>query len=230
MIVLLCAYHSNVFAQKDSYKISFQASYLLPIGTFADRFDATTGGAISFGKQISEEWTWSGIVEYFKFGDTNEDNLNKTFEAEIGGEPQLFTVPLEDLDMEFESYGLAVEAKYHALNYGFLKADMHAAFGFYHWENVRGAYYDSVMVDTTGTGELVKIWNFEVPENKQEDWSGVFTIGADLDVKLFEPVWFTINANYKLIIGELWPALALDLENVSGIQMFQIRSGLKVTL
>jgi hypothetical protein len=36
------------------------------------------------------------------------------------------------------------------------------------------------------------------------------------------------GARYKLIIGELWPTVALDLESVSTFQMLDLRAGLSI--
>jgi hypothetical protein len=44
------------------------------------------------------------------------------------------------------------------------------------------------------------------------------------------PVTVWAGARFKLIAGELWPSLDLDLENVSAFQMIDVRLGLRVDL
>jgi hypothetical protein len=231
-IILLSSF--SFAQQKDTdeypYIINATADYYMPVGSLADRFEGTIGGTFYFGKQISDDYTWLGKIEYFKYTEVNSDNLNKSIEVEIGDETKTFSIPLTDLNMEMEVYGFGVETRYNLLRTGFFESELNLGFGFYYWDFNRDAYLDSVSVDTSGAGDLALISVIDVPENNQKDWSGAINLGIDAAVKIYEPVWFYTSVNYKLIIGELWPALALDMESVSGMQMLDIKGGIKIKL
>jgi len=62
------------------------------------------------------------------------------------------------------------------------------------------------------------------------DWSGFANIGFNADFIITENILFTVSTTYKLIATELWPALSLGMENVSALQMFEIRAGVKIKL
>ena len=109
-----------------------------------------------------------------------------------------------------------------------LETNVHVGFGFYNWENSRGKYNDSLFVRSVVSGNLIKVADLAVPENRQTDWSGTLNLGCELNVKMINPVWLTLGADYKLIIGELWPSLDLDLENVSGMQFVSFRGGVRI--
>ena len=66
-----------------------------------------------------------------------------------------------------------------------------------------------------------------MPASRQEDWSGTLNLGLDAAVKLVDPVWLVAGVDYKLIVGELWQTLDLDLENVAGMQFVSFRVGLR---
>jgi hypothetical protein len=100
-------------------------------------------------------------------------------------------------------------------------------FGFVNWVHTRGAYYDSLFVDSASTGHLVKAADLAVPANRQGDWSGTVNLGLDVAVKMVDPLWLVAGVDYKLIVGELWQTLDLDLENVAGMQFVAIRVGLR---
>jgi len=58
-----------------------------------------------------------------------------------------------------------------------------------------------------------------VPERFQQGWSFAGSLGAGLLVHLTSNLKISTSINYQLVVAELWPALALHLENVSGLQM-----------
>jgi len=69
-----------------------------------------------------------------------------------------------------------------------------------------------------------------VPERRQEDWSWAFETGIGARVALGWGVGLEVRTMYRLIVGELWPALALRLESVSGMQSVLFTLGLWVAL
>ncbi len=227
-LILISALKLN--AQDAPFFVGANGVYNIPIGTLGDRFKSEAGGMIFAGKQISDDWTWIGKFEYIELENLNRSKLYKKVEVQQNNSTSYYEFPLPKLSMKLQAAGLTAEAKLNLFRTSWAETNVNLGFGFYYWHFTRSAYYDSLFIDTSGTGKLMKVSDLAVPANTQEDWSGAANIGLDINIKLFEPVWLNVGANYKLIVGELWPALALDLENVSGMQFLDIRAGFKINL
>ena len=204
------------------------ATYNSPVGSLHGRFKSAVGGMIFAGVQTSPRWTWVGKFEYFELSTLNTDQLFKTVNLQEGGGSQTYRVPLSKLTMNLKAAGFTAEAALSLLKWNSLEASTHVGFGFYTWDNYRGAYYDSLLVQSSVTGKTITIAHLAVPDNRQTDWSGSINAGIDGGLKITEQVWFTAGVDYRLIVGELWQALDLDLESVSGMQTIAIRAGIKV--
>jgi|GEM_PF-629062 hypothetical protein len=218
----------NIFSQDDEEYIIAGANGALyiPSGTLHDRFKSTVGESFYLGKSVGDGWSWVGKFEYFKYDKLNEDKLHITRNVTVNDVDTRFEIPLPKLKMSLQVVGLSANAGYEIFNNGTLKTDLEFGFGIYRWFNKRGAYYDSLSVDT-GKGNLALAQVLEVPEKNQVDWSGGLNFGVGVSVKVYKPIWFYASVNYKLVIGELWPALDLDLENVSTFQMYEIKAGFR---
>lgn len=221
LAALLVISSKGIFAQEEAFIAGAGASMYIPIGTLADRYQSTVGGNVYFGREVSESWSWVGKFEYFKFTKLNGDNLYKSKHVMVKG-ADLLLPPLNDLKMDFEAFGLSANAGYKVFANNFMQADLEFGFGIYRWYNKRSEY--NAKIDTSGTG---KTYNLNVPANDEDDWSAGLNLGLGIDVQVYKPVSFYAAANYKMIVGELWPALALDLENVSSLQMIELKVGLR---
>ncbi len=219
-----------LMSQENPVIIGANVVFDLPVGTLGDHFKGAAGGMIYAGKQISESWTWVGKFEYFELSDLNSSKLYKTIELQNNGTQQKYKFPLTKLRMKLKAAGLTAEARLNIIRSSLIETNLTLGFGFYYWENNRQPYSDSLFADTSGTGQKILLNALVVPGNTQTDWSGGVNLGFDFSIKIIEPVWINIGADYKLIVGEIWPALALDLENVSGMQFFSFRAGLKINL
>jgi hypothetical protein len=228
VLTFLC--FNDILAQSKSFIIGADANYNLPLGTLSERLKGAFGGIVYAGKKVSDSWTWTGKLEYFKLTKVNKDKRFKTIEAEIGGEISSYTFPLPNLKMDLTVAGLLAEAKYNLLKTEIFTTDVNIGFGFYFWEHFRSSYFDSLKVDTSGSGNFVLVEELKVPSLRQKDWSGGINLGVDFNVLLFDPLWMNLSGNYKLIIGELWPTLELNLENVSGLQFIDFRAGIRLNL
>jgi hypothetical protein len=202
----------------------------LPLGSLHDRFLSTTGGMIYAGVEMSSRLTWIGKVEYAEFSTMNSDALKKSVTVGQGTGAQKYSVPLPKLTMNLKTTSAMAEAQLGLLRTDIADADGVLGFGFTNWVHTRGAYVDSLFVNDVSTGLPVKVAALAVPANRQEDWSGTFNLGIELTAKVIDPVWLTFGADYKLIVGEIWQALDLDLENVAGMQFISIRAGMKAKL
>jgi hypothetical protein len=201
-------------------------SYLMPVGELAYRFNPGIGTSVFFSKDVSEVWTWTGKLEYMVFDKINEDNMQMKREILIGTESKTFVYPIKNLKMDLKAYGASVQADYSFFKNSFLESKINIGFGIYKWNFSRGSYTDSLFApDTASVIRLQEL--LVVPALDQEDWSGTFNVGAELDVQVFDPVWFGISVNYKNILGELWSTLKLDFENVASMQMIEFKATLR---
>lgn len=213
-------------AQSQKYFADAGVSYLMPVGGLKDRFNPALSYSASFGGFSSESWSWAGKIEYLNFDKINPDNQILTREFVIDNNRQNFTYPIKNLQMTLKSYGASVVGAYTVAGNDFFNARFNFGFGISKWEFARSAYSDSLYApDSTGTQRLQE--NLIVPSLDQADWSGAVMAGLEFNVKVYDPVWITLAANYKAIIGELWATLKLDMENVSMMQMGEIRLSVK---
>lgn len=229
-IIILFFSVSLIKAQNSSWLIGANSNYNLPIAAMSDRMKGNIGGLIYAGKKTSENWTWVGKLEYFKLTDVNKEKMFKIVKAEVNDVIGDYRFELPLLEMEFTTAGLSVETRYNVFNSSFFEADLNFGFGFYYWEYSRTGYKDSLFIDTTGAGDLLLAEFLNVPPLFQKDWSGGLTVGTDFNFILFDPLSLNLGINYKIIIAELWPALSLNLENVSGLQFLDLRAGIRVKL
>ena len=229
-IILLIIFTVNSFSQEKSWIVGADASYNLPVGSLSHRFLGNFGFLVYAGKNTSEHWTWVGKFEYFNLNTINEDYMNKTVITEEFGVVKEYKFNLPDLKMDMKIAGLSFEARYKLFSSDIFNADLNLGFGFYYWEHFRSSYYDSLYADTTGQDDLVLVEVLNVPELEQKDWSGGINVGGDFNFTIVDPVQLNLGFNYKIIIAELWPTLALNLESISGLQFLEIRAGLRVKL
>lgn len=230
VLAALCSLIVPARSQNGSMVAGAGVVYNLPVGSLNYRFNASVGGMVFAGKEINGNWTWVGKFEYFELANLNDAKLTKTVTIQEGVTTQQYQVPLNKLSMKLTGAGFTAEAILNLMRFSSVEANTHIGFGFYHWDNFRGAYKDSLFARSALSGKLIKVANLAVPENRQTDCSGTLNLGCDLNVKAVDPVWITFGADYKLIIGELWQSLDLDLENVSGMQLVSLRAGIKINL
>lgn len=230
--LILLAAGSPVNARAQTVVAGAAAVYHLPVGTLADRFQGATGIMVYAGRQVGSDWTWIGKAEYVELNKLNTGKLLKQVNVQIGRTVRQQTFPLPRLTMNLKALSLMAEAQYSVIQAPFLETHLNFGFGFTNWKHVRGAYYDSLFADTSTTGSprLINVATLAVPEITQMEWSGTINLGIEATFRILPPVSVTVGAEYKLMIGELWQTLALDLENVSGMQSIGIRAGLRVEL
>lgn len=221
---------SGLLSAQSLFIVGAGTNYNLPVGSLADRMKANFGGWVYAGKQISENWTWVGKIEYFKLDEVNSDKMFKIVETDINGSRQQLKFALPNIKMELSIAGFTAEAKYKLLETKLIETNLNMGFGFYYWKYDRGTYVDSLIADTSGNGSSSVVDVINVPALNQKDWSGGINLGLDFNINVFEPVRLNFSANYKLIITELWPTLDLNLENVSGLQFIDFRAGITLRL
>ncbi|MDZ7338666.1 MAG: hypothetical protein ONB30_09000 [candidate division KSB1 bacterium] len=108
-----------------------------------------------------------------------------------------------DLDLYFRSVSATVRASHALASWPRLQVFAGGGVGLHHWRATRGAY------------QLAEVF---VPAREQDQWSWAFESGMGARMALGGRFGILVEIGYRLIVGELWPALALRLENVSGLQ------------
>ncbi|MCX8011324.1 MAG: hypothetical protein N3A61_09240, partial [Ignavibacteria bacterium] len=181
-----------------------------------------------FGQRVSEDWAWFGKFETFKFTDVNYDKIKIKSTVKLSKGEQDFYFNLPNLKMELDIIGLTAQAAYTFLRWKFIETDLTFGFSLYSWKFNRSKYVDTLRVDT-GSGKVDAV-RLNVPAITQEDLSGGFNFGIDLNIHLENNLWLNIGGSYKAIIGELWYTQALGLDRVSTFQMLEARAGFKVKL
>jgi hypothetical protein len=226
LAIALFARENN--AQSSKFSAGVEGSYLSPIGTLADRWKATPGGSIYFGVQTSNKWTWGGKIEYFKYSDQNTDKLFISSTQTVNSKSYTYTVPVTGLSQRLEIFGLAADAKYNIIRNKIIEANVDVEFGIYNWTYKRNGH-DSLNFNATINDTVYRFTAFSnMVANSQTDWSGGFSIGLEAVVKVFDPVEITLAGSYKNIVGELWPAMIYNMQNVSTFQMYDCKAGIRI--
>lgn len=203
--------------------------YQIPLGTLQHRFLASPGVMAFAGVEVSPHLTWIGKLTVNEFTRLNTSSLTKTVTVGQGVSAQRYVLPLPKLTMDLKTAGIQAEAQVEIVQTELLTVNGIIGFGFSNWISTRGVYDDSLFVTDPSTGTPVKVAALAVPAHRQEDWSGTFDLGVDLTINILDPIAFYAGGNYTLIVGELWQALDLDLENVAGMQFAVIRAGIKAS-
>lgn len=218
----------SIIAQSSSFVVGIDGFAAFPLGEFSKRLKSSNGFAVSLREGHYNNARWGGYFEYNKFDDENKEKLFIKRKDTLQNVPRDLVIPLKSFDMSFTSAGAGVTANYNIFSTSFVDVNGSAGFGIYYWKFDRSAYFDSVKVDTGSVVPKFKLIDIiQVPELHQHDWSGGFDVGLETEVTVFSPFIVSAGVRYKIILSELWPTLALDLENVSGIQSAYFSVGLK---
>ncbi|TFG99626.1 MAG: hypothetical protein E4H13_08685 [Calditrichales bacterium] len=201
LFFLLLLLHLPLSAQ-DQWHVSARYQYAIPTAGLNNWFKPSTQTyAVEFGFGDVGEWEYAFRFESLLFATPNKERLY-----------------YDDLQVRLEMVSAALEGHYAFIEpISVFRPFLLWEVGIYRWFSERGAY----TIDDPATDSEV-----EVPFRNQSDWSWGFAAGAGVDMALLESLSFVIDVRYRLVIGELWPALSLELENVSVFQMFIPAAGL----
>lgn len=228
IVLIILFFNVLLFGQKEYYSVGAYGDYYVPVSGMADRFNPVFGGSISFGALSRGDWYWSGQLEYFSTEEGNTDKFKILRNVEVGGVDVPYELRFYNLQVKFELGGLSANTEYNFLNTSVVESSVKFGFGIYRWFYSRSAVYDTLYADTTGNGDMVAAANLQVPAVSQTDWSGGLNTGLVIKIKFMKPVLFYLNADYKVIIGEIYPALDLGLENISTFQFVNIKAGFRI--
>lgn len=203
-------------------RLGARGSLMVPVGGLSSRFLAAPSGAVDLrweGPRLS----WGASLDYAKFTRENSDEFLYSDSTIIGGTQYFTTTKLEGLVMDLTMWGMTAQGRYMVADFGTVEIDGAFGFGLYYWTFTREHYTDSIYVDTPTGPALATV--LDVPSDSQQEWSGGINVGAEVRLKFFSPFWITVGGSYRVVIGELWPALAINMENVSSMQMLEFTLG-----
>jgi hypothetical protein len=203
-------------------RLGARGSVMLPVGGLSGRFLSAPAGAVDLrweGPRLS----WGATIDYTRFTRENTDELSYSDSAIVGGTQYQYTTRLDGLVMDLAMWGMTVQGRYTVADFGTVEMCGAFGFGLYYWTFTRERYTDSIYVDTPTGPALATV--LDVPSDSQGEWSGGINLGAEVRLKFLAPVWITLGGSYRVVIGELWPALAIDMENVSSMQMLEFTLG-----
>ena len=200
LIVLLLVICPILSAQNSSpLSVEAHGSFLIPVGALNEWLLPAPGVGLCIGQRTEGSMLWEGVFEMVSF---SEPNTKKLY--------------YDALDLKLKAYGAGVQMRYYILENAFpVEPFVCASAVLYRWQAERG----SMATDTAGT--LV------VPSLSQADWSMGFHAGVGVEFASLNGTFVSLQARYGVILGELWPALALRLEGVSGFQIVSISVGIR---
>ena len=201
LMFLLLVVHPILSAQSSSpLSVEAHGSFLAPVGALNEWLLPAPGGVgMCIGQRTEGSMLWEGVFEMASFSKPNTKKLYYS-----------------TLDVNLKAYGAGVQMRYFILDNSFpVEPFLSASAVLYRWHAERG----SMATDTART--LI------VPSLSQADWSMGFHVGAGVEFTPLNGTFLSMQARYAVILGELWPALALRLEGVSGFQIVSISLGIR---
>ncbi|MGE5316136.1 MAG: outer membrane protein [Acidobacteriota bacterium] len=198
ILFLLCSFTSAHAQTAGSYYVAARGMYSAPIGSLGDWFKPATGVQIAFGTRSESDLTWEFNAEMMTYSKPNTGKLY-----------------YPDLDLKLELFGLGAQVDYAITTQSMVTPYVTAGAAFYRWLGTRGRH-------ALDSAQTQIVW-----ELKQNDWSAGFNAGIGVNVAVTSALSIDASARYHIVNGELWPALALRLENVSGFQSLRTSVGLK---
>ena len=165
---------------------------------FGHRYSLPMG---SLGNWFSSGDSWGFSLGYEKNSKGRWSVFLESVAFEKENKNRLF---YKDIELSLRLYGCGFERAYIFPSIvKFINPLVVGRVGIYRWFSLRGEY---------DTGELF------VPERRQKDWSWGFNIGVGMKFSAFRRVYFESDFCFRMVVGELWPSLALRLEDVSSFQ------------
>jgi hypothetical protein len=201
-IIFICLLTGAGYGQNiGPISASVHGMYAVPVGSLSEWFKPTDGIKIVLGIRSDKDMVWEGVLERVVYRKGNDGK---------GG------LHWKDLEVKLELYGAGLQFQYYPVGTeSYLQPSITSGATLYRWFAKRGEHG----IDTLNS----KI----VPARLQNDWSFGFHIGAGIEVPVVSSLYVNAGVRYQIVIAELWPALALHLENVSGFQSLQASAGLK---
>lgn len=186
------------FAQTSKLGLTAYANYSNPTGGLSGWFKPSVNYGFGLGSVYNQDWYMEGLFEYSMFDDEN-------MTSQSAGK----------VDLSLEHFGLVFNTKYYWLSSQTINPYLNFAVGLYYWKGIRGEIQPDNSVDPPIP---------YIEKRTLEEWNWGGRAGVGLEFKLSDSVALDLAAYYRLIIGDLWPAIqpGVELESVSGFQTLNL--------
>ena len=201
-IAVLIILTSSGFSQ-ESWHISLDGAFSKPTGQLSNWFKYGQTIKAGLGQWNDKGWFVEGIVEYTQY---SQENLSG--------------YPAGKLDLKLEHFAIWANGKYPLLDRQTLEPFLSLAGGPVYWRGRRGKIAENQELRIPPISEkILQEWN----------------IGAQAGLGLFidfDKFKINLEANYRLIIGTLYPTMQehIELDGVNGFQSFNIKAGVYYSL
>ncbi|MDD5766126.1 MAG: hypothetical protein PHW79_07790 [Candidatus Marinimicrobia bacterium] len=184
----------------ESWSVAVNGIYSIPASDLKNWFKPAPNLNFSIGKEKENGWTVEGQVELSRF---ERENLSG--------------YPKGKLDLSLEHIGFLLNGRYPVAKLSIFKPYVTIAAGPHYWKGIRG----EVALDSVNAVPYIA-------ERRLEEWNWAFKAGAGVEISLGK-VGLDFGANYRLIVGSLWPTLQehIELDGVSGFQTWNLAIGVR---
>lgn len=197
LVMFLALFLSKPAMAQSSTGIGLSDSYLQPVGSLHNWFSGTLNAP---RLEFIFNRQASGYWRLFATA-THFDQPNRD---------KLF---YKDLHLDLKMFGVGVGRRlFWGQSLWRFQPFAQAEVTLFRWQALRGSY---------------QLEERLIPERFQQAWSFAGSAGIGLLAHLTSHLKLSTSVNYQLVVAELWPALALHLENVSGLQMVGFNLGLQ---
>ena len=189
---------------EDRFSVSIDAQAVIPVFGLADRFDPFPTVSLGIGRRTNANTLWEVRLQRYKFPRADQISLlpDSTRSPAVA----------DSLELSLEIIGGGLFMHRYFNDSGRIRPFAVIGGGFYYWTDIRGAFENEHLL---------------IERSKRSQWSG--GAHAGLGSEYFFTDRFALQAviDYTIMFGELWPTLALGLENVSTFQFASGRLGLR---
>ncbi len=202
IIVIIIILTSSGFSQ-DNWQISLGGAFSKPTGQLTNWFKYGQTIKASMGRWNDKGWFVEGMIEYTQY---TKENLSG--------------YPAGKLDLRLDHIALWANGKYPMLDSQTFEPYLSLAGGPVYWYGKRGKIEENEELSIPPISEkILHEWN----------------MGAQAGLGLligFNRFKIDLEANYRLIIGTLYPTMQeyIELDGVNGFQSFNINAGIYYSL
>ncbi len=198
VLALLFMFTTRIYAQSGWY-IAAHGAFSKPIGQLSNWFKYGQTLSFSMGQQNEKDWFVEGMLEYSAY---TQENLSG--------------YPKGKLELYLKHVAIWANGKYPLLSFGNFTPYLSIAGGPVYWEGRRGE------IDANEELSIPHI-----PAKLLHEWDMGAKLGLGFFIN-FGRLKLSGTANYRLIIGNLYPTMQeyIELDGVNGFQSLNFRTGI----
>ena len=202
LLLFLWIFFPGESLARDQVWIGTGFENIYPLAGLHDRFEPIYTNTFSAGWRQDEK---SRIMLQYRFMDFSQINREK--------------IAFDSLYISLENYSGGLLYQYEVFKpVTWFTFYIQAGLTLNNWTFKRDAFYTVIQPDSV---DIFVPTIVDLEEHKRMDWSWGGKAGFGLEVSPLRWIDIGWHGNVHLIAAELWPMLILDMENVSGLKMFE---------